>query len=280
MSYATMPTFEGNYFGVRRLSTLGNAGHMLGALGDITGDSAAAVAAGVIDQGTANFLIAAGATDQDFIDLLNGSTDVPTLMVKYTTGAAPMPSVPAALAPAPSTGINPTIAPPPPAGSTIPGTINYSVAPAQVPAGSTLNYTAAWDNASALAAGVLPKLVGMLPSYALTVLSSSVTGQGLLGPSSIQLLVQSQQAHAQISDVASILNGLLQQLIGGGNFYVSTPQLTLVSSGPVAGASAVPVLTPAAASATATSWVETNWPLLLAGGLAAIVIGIVFEKRV
>jgi hypothetical protein len=301
MSYATMPTFEGTSIGIRRLSTLGNAGHMLGGLGDITGDSAAAVAAEILDQGTANFLIAAGATDQDFINLLNGTTDVATLMTRYTTGAAgttipgtplvaPLtPVAPGSPGTAAATGINPTVAPPPPSGginpalaptppapSPTPGAINYAVPAVQVPAGSILSYTASWNNPSALAnsyAGVVPKLVSQLPSYGISVLQTNVTGLGLVGPSSIQLQLQSLGAHAQVSDVTSIVNSLLQALVGN-TLFNSAPQMSLISAGPITPAGAVPP----PGTQTMTQWFQSNWAYFAAFVAAVVILPPVIKK--
>ncbi|MGA7794288.1 MAG: hypothetical protein WCA19_14735 [Candidatus Acidiferrales bacterium] len=301
MSYATMPTFEGNYFGVRRLSTLGNAGHMLGALGDITGDSAAAVAAGVIDQGTANFLIAAGATDQDFINLLNGSTDVATLMTRYTTGNAAgsqLPGTPSAgifspvspVAPgAPGTSaqtgipstqappINPTIAPTPPPGASS-GTPAYSIpaqTPAQVPAGSTLTFTAAWtsgiSNLFVSTSAAIASMTSGLAKYGISVMSSSPVSNGPINYG-IQLVCTNSVAFAQFTQAQSIFNSLIQSIVG--NNLSSTPQLVLTALGGQPG----PGVTPTVPQTTA-QWLEANAGYIGAGVAAIAIVAIVWGGR-
>ncbi|MBZ5662714.1 MAG: hypothetical protein LAO08_20120 [Acidobacteriia bacterium] len=88
MSYAIAPTFEGNRLGIRRLRTLSGAGLMLGGLGDAGGTASVLISQGW-DSGTINTLLALGATDQQLTDLLNGATDVPTLMGQLTGTQAP-----------------------------------------------------------------------------------------------------------------------------------------------------------------------------------------------
>jgi hypothetical protein len=272
VSYANMPTFEGTSIGIRRLSTLGNAGLMLGGLGDTQGDAAAAVGAGIIDQGTANFLISAGATDQDFINLLNGATDVPTLMVKYTTGNAP-----GAPGTAAATGINPTVAPPPPSSSvqtaltTQPATPSPATAP-QSPPGSTLLYTATFNPVPAFitASAVISAISAQLPTYRMAVVSSNVLSSGISGNASFTLTIMDSVGHSYLTDIQAVLDSLLQAATKNGKISSTTPVL-------IATGATVPTVIPSAA--TASSFVTSYWPLLLAGGFAALLIGIIVEKR-
>jgi hypothetical protein len=290
VSYANMPTFEGTSIGIRRLSTLGNAGLMLGGLGDTQGDAAAAVGAGIIDQGTANFLISAGATDQDFINLLNGATDVPTLMVKYTTGNAagsaisvapgvpPLtPVAPGAPGTAAATGINPTVAPPPPSSSvqtaltTQPATPSPATAP-QSPPGSTLLYTATFNPVPAFitASAVISAISAQLPTYRMAVVSSNVLSSGISGNASFTLTIMDSVGHSYLTDIQAVLDSLLQAATKNGKISSTTPVL-------IATGATVPTVIPSAA--TASSFVTSYWPLLLAGGFAALLIGIIVEKR-
>ena len=280
MSYVIGPTFGGNFMGVRRLRSVSGLGRYagmrgLGYLGDTQGDADAAVAVGLLDSGTASFLISAGATDQDFINLLNGTTDLSTLMVRYTTGnPVPVPpglapvSLPAALAsnpPAPivSTPVNPLIAPAAP--NVTATATGGNPTTAQSPPGSTLLYTASWPGSNALPQSILNSLTQQLPRYGYQVSSSSVTGAGLLGSSAISITLIDTVGHDTIANAESIPNSLLQALIGS-NF---TPSMVLLQSG--AGLNpAIPNLNlPGAANLT--TWFEQNWGYL-AVALAAIVV--------
>lgn len=285
MSYATAPTFEGNYFGVRRLRTLSGAGHMLGGLGDTKGDLDAAVAVGIISQNDADTLQTLGVTDAQAIALLNGQTDFSSLMYLLATGSSaaslPQPQ-PVSLftglsaPPAPAVSgnqINPTVAPTSPS-----GTPNYQIpaqTPPAVPAGSTLSFNASWSwglsNTFVSALSAIASMTSGLSKYGISVTSGTPTSNGPINYG-IQLVCRNSVPFGQWYDVQSTFNSLIQSIVG--NNLTGTPQLVLTAIG-----GQVPAVQPPGAPQTLTQWFESNWGYL-AGGIAALAIaGIVWGGR-
>lgn len=89
MSYATAPTFEGTRLGIRRLGVLSGICGEVSTLGDTAGTVDTLVSLGMLDRGTANYLVSKGATDYQLIALLNGQTDLVTLMNQLQGTLAP-----------------------------------------------------------------------------------------------------------------------------------------------------------------------------------------------
>jgi len=263
MSYATMPTFEGNRLGVRRLSTLSGLYGFRG-LGDAAQDALVQqLTSAGYDPGDIQTLIVMGATDNDLANLLNGGTTVGGLMNQLANPNQQLPQ------PQPVSLVTGPAQPPLPTPSPT-GTPNYQI-PAQtagaVPAGSTLTFTAAWSLALlhplTSADTVIASMTTGLAPYGISVLSSSPTSNGPINYG-IQLVCKNNVAFGQWSDVQSIFNSLIQSIVG--NNLTATPQLVLTSVGGQLPATAAP-----GAPQTITTWFESNWGYLVAA-LAAIVI--------
>jgi hypothetical protein len=266
MSYATAPTFEGNRLGVRRLSALGNAGVMLGGLGAVA-DTANVLVQNGWDQSLVNGLLQAGASDAQLTDLLNGATDVQTILMQLKA--------------AQSGGINPAVAPPPPVGAgpipvAIPGVVNYSL-PA-VPQGSTLLYQvsytqtlATFANLTLPASSVQAQIASLLSQYGMAILQSSVTDNG---PQTFGITFSIRvtgNGFGQIADAQSILHSLMVRIVGN---TITSERMSLVSSGPL-------LSLPGDSSLPSASTFFTNyWPYLLAGAFAFYIVGTIGEKRI
>jgi hypothetical protein len=290
MSYTTMPTFEGNSLGVRRLVTLGHAGQLLSGLGDTQGDLDAAVAVGIISQNDADTLSALGVTDAQAIALLNQQTDFSSLMyllaTKSATASLPQPQ-PVSL----FTGLS---VPPAPAVAPAPGTINYSIpantgpaapTPQQSFIGSLLIYQASWTaGAAGLVAnvalaittartngiGAIAGLQSALPTTQGKVVSGNVLSNGPAN-FTISVTVQDNSGHALISDLKSVLDSVLSQVIGT---MTVTSTLNMLSQGTgQTGPGAGP-----GSPQTLTQWFEANWGWLAAAVGAIVIVPQVIKK--
>jgi hypothetical protein len=268
MSYAIAPTFEGNRMGIRRLSALSGIGGVPQGLGDVQ-----TVASNLVSMGwnasLVNGLIQAGATEQQLYDLQDGLTDPTTLLMQLKA--------------AQSIGIDPGMsAPPPPSASvpprpSVPGQIPYSMTPAQVPQGSTLLYQVSYAqtlltlaNLTLPASNVAAQIASQLPQYGMAVLQSTITDNG---PQTFGITFSIRvtgNGFAQVNDAYLILHSLMQRIVG--NTITSDP-LSIVATGPGQGL-------PAGLPPGATSWMSNNWPLLVAGGFAFLLVGMITEKRV
>lgn len=235
MSYNTLPTFEGTRIGMRRLVTLGNAGVMLRGVTD----TAALLVSTGWDQSLINGLLGVGATDQQLTDLLNGATDVQTIL---TQAKATQSASNSAVAPQPQN--------------------------AQSPQGSTVLYSATWvpgiGNLTVSDTNAISQLTALLPQRGLSVLSSKVAGGTLLSYG-IQVTIRDSAGHALLSDVTNICNSLMQQIVGsnltsGFTTLVGLPGQTVASGSP----SGTPDL---------MTWFTTNWQWV-ALGVGVIVIGL------
>jgi hypothetical protein len=275
MSYATMPTFEGNALGVRNLGTLKGGGVSLSGLGDTTGDLDAAVAAGIIAQNDADTLSLLGVTDDQVIALLNGQTDYSSLMyqlaTKSATAALPQPqpvSLFTGLSQPTSPGSTANTAPARPA---VPGQ-PLTPGVGQSPPGSTLLYSVTWipglGSLSQSNSSVIAQLTSLLPSNHMSVISGVPAGGGILGYG-IQLKIFDSIGHQFLSDVTSVLNGLLYPLVGS--------NLTGSSTVLIAGPGQTSSLGPSGAS-NLTTWFEANWGWLAAALGAIVIVPVVIKK--
>ena len=275
MSYVVGPTFGGNYLGVRRLNTLSGLGAYyamnglrgMRGLGDAAQDALVQqLTAAGYDPGDIQTLIVMGATDNDLANLLNGSTDVGALMDQLAVSSSPAP-VPAALAP-----VNVNAAP---AAPSIPSGVPVaytsvaaaSAAAAQSPAGSTVVYSATWSpgygNLTQSTANVISAMTSALVAQGLSVVSSTSGGAGLL-TYKISLTLKDSVGHAQLTDITSVCNALMQQIIGANLTSGSTSLVALPGA-------AIPAGVPGSA-ANLTQWLEQNWGYLaLALGLIVVV---------
>ncbi len=275
MSYAIAPTFEGNRMGVRRLSVLSGAGHMLGGLGDVSATAQTLIDNGA-DPGIINTLLAMGATDAQLTALLNGQTDAIALMNQLTPSPTPIPPGLTSPGVMPSAAVNP-VSPPPVSSpnmvqtalTTQPAPPNPASAP-QSPQGSTLLYTATFNAAAALAlaSGVISAISAQLPTHYMTVISSNVLASGLTSAASFTLTIMDSVGHQYLSDAQSVVDSYLQAATR--NSKISSA-IVVVSAG-----GTIPAKNPLTID---SSLLGTNWPWLVGGGLAFLLVGIILGKK-
>lgn len=103
----------------------------------------------------------------------------------------------------------------------------------QVPTGSTLSYAASWNIGlvGVTPSTVVSELSARLAPYSLAVAASSASAPSLLSQSTVgtmQLAIHDSIGHNLLSDAQSILDSLLKQIVGSGNFIQSS--IGIVSS--------------------------------------------------
>jgi hypothetical protein len=196
-------------------------------------------------------LSAAGATDTDIQNLMNGTTDLDTLYAEYGIAGSPS-QVAAAVAATPVTAT--------PAASSGPG---------QLPTGSVIQYQGGWTEVLADPTSAIQQALSTgLQQYGMQLTNFVNTGSTLLGTGKggfTATIAITGLGFNLVTDAQSIIVTIVQSVIGVGN--LTTNQIGVVSL--PAGASAT--VTPAAAAPDFTTWLENN-ALWIGGGVAALVI--------
>lgn len=230
-----MGFMPGSFVGQRH--TLGYAG----GLGAVSSAQMSAAIAQGLDPGTLSALSSVGATDADITALMLGQTDVPTLMAKYA-------------------GLQTT------EGTTV--TTNPAAGTAQVPVGSTLLYQCTWTagfgNLTVSTNDAISSLGNMLTAHGLSVSSATVTGSGPVNYGIQVVVAATGMSFALVSDVKSILDALMQQIVGNN---LSGSSLSLSTSPGIGGTTVA-----AASSSSIVSWLEANTGLV-AGFVAVLILG-------
>lgn len=274
MSTAYSAGYTENSIGVRRLAGLvsGTGGHIV--LGGLTLGTAPQQTTisdlenmGYPDEWI-NLLVGLDATDEQLqelagIDPVASSQAAAQTVVSLATslyaasglpGSAPIPlDLAQAAAGSPVAGSNSTgVAP---SGTQTPaGTASAapSTTPA-IPSGSTITYAVSWTagfgNLSTSPNSVISSMMSKLPQYGMSVTAGVATADGPI-TYGVQFTITDTIGHAQVSDAQSVLNSLMQSIVGN-NLSGST-------------------VTPGAPQTTVTGWLEQNWPLALAGAVALI----------
>lgn len=287
MSYAIAPTFEGTRLGIRRLGVLSGICGEVSTLGDTAGTVDTLVSLGMLDRGTANYLVSKGATDYQLIALLNGQTDLVTLMNQLQGTLAPY---------NPASPANPVM--------------NATIS---TPFGLyDLTQQAAWDSINSLFVATQQKLTdlarrlpndpqvigwitefnskvaqwagyysqafGSTPSPMPTVTLSGLGIAPLLvggavavaaiGALVYYLYTRNRDIDAKNAATAVSATALsqAQAAIAAGNPTLAS-QILAAAGGSAGGTSSV------------SSWVTANWPLLIAGAFGFLLVGIVTEKK-
>jgi hypothetical protein len=271
MSYNSIPTFESNRMGIRRLSALSGAGVMLGGLGDTAATAQVLISQGY-DPGVINTLVAMGATDAQLTDILNGVNTTGGLMNQLTQSSAPMPTglTPPGSGIMPSAAVNPSA---PPVAPVSPA--SYSIPVAQVPNGSTLLYQVAYSqtlltlaNLTLPASSVAAQLAAQLPQYGMAVMQSTVTDNG---PQTFAINFSIRitgNGFAQQNDVYSILHNLMVKIVGN---TITADPLSLVST------SATPNIQGNLQNPSAVA--SAYWPWIVGGAVGLFAIGILRASR-
>jgi len=236
--------------GARTFSGLGQVatiGHMPGSnktMGDISAAMESnAVAAGV-SQSDLDLLSSVGASDNDIADLLNGTISLTAL---YTT-------------------LGVTIAPPTPAPTVVAAT--PAVSTAQVPPGSTLLYTAQWTagigNLSVSPNQAISNLQTALAAHGMSVVNGQATSSGPINYA-IQVTVLDTIGNALQSDAKSVLDALMQQIVGNN---LSGTMLSIVQIG---SSGSVNTGITATLASNPLQWLENN-ALYIGAGIAAVIL--------
>ena len=271
-------------------NALGRVAHMGYAAGSYLGSLSAPITQVAVNAGYAaadiGALSAAGATDQDIIDLLEGNTNLSQLFANYSVGgSSTSPSIDiqtslsaiAASAGVPVSTLQALInngADSADLANLIDGTVsaaqlatNYNVtlpssgasttstastSTAQSPPGSKLFFNVTYNAAMTmtLASSAISQLASQLPAYGMSVQSSTTASSGWFSGASFQLTILDSIGHNLITDAQSVIQSLLNTYLGSGNQLT----VTFVSITPgSAGASQVPTVPASAASTTLVS---------------------------
>jgi hypothetical protein len=246
MGYAPGARNFGYAPGARNFGDVSHMGYAAGARG--MGAISASMKNLAVDDGIntndIDLLDSLGATDQDMTDLVNGNITLTALYAKYGV------SIPA--------GSTATAGATPPA---------VSVNVGQVPAGSTILYTAKVNTPPFTSAqNILDAISPQLPAHGMALLSSQVISSGSVsGPASFSATVMDSIGHALKTDAQSVLDGLIENFLGAGNLQLQST-VTVVSPG--ISASGTPAAVP---STDALSWLEGN-ALYIGLGIGALVL--------
>lgn len=185
-------------------------------------------------------------TAQDWTMLLNDDIDATTLLTDITN--------------TPTTGVAPTV--------------STNSSSAQSPPGSTLLYSANWtagvSNLLQSPNSVISAIGSTLATHGLSVVSSSVTGNGPINYG-IQLVLHDTIGHALLTDVQSILHSLMVSAVGNNLSGESTVVTAM-------GGSSASTAAPGATSGL-TSWLSANATTVALVGVLGLV-GVALLKKV
>jgi hypothetical protein len=241
MGYAPGARALGYAPGARAMGFMPGA-RALGAISSIMMDNAHS---GGIATEDLVLLSSVGATDNDVEDLLNGNTTLAELYAKYGVSFhAPDSATPSGGQSSASSGVG------------------------QVPAGSRLLYTANWTagigNLSVSANSAISNLSNLAASRNLQVTGASATSNGPIHYA-IEIHVLDTIGHQYTNDVKSVLDALLQQVVGNN---LNGTELAITAVPNTSGQVASPDGTPK----SFTQWLQDN-ALMVGIGVAAIFLG-------
>jgi hypothetical protein len=215
-------------------------------LGDFSSTTMSAGLAAGIAQSDLTLLDSVGATDNDIADLINGSITLTALYAEYGVTIPPTTSAAAQTA--------------------------ITSSPGQVPPGSTLIYTASWTagigNLSVSPNAAISSLGSLLSAHGMSVVSGQATSSGPVNYA-IQVTVLDTIGNALQSDAQSVLDAMMQQVVGNN---LSGTSLSIVSIGPSSVSTGIASSTAAATLASdPVTWLENN-AVYIAVGVAAFFI--------